>query len=363
MKIKNFEIFKYNLPLHSPLLIKQNKMYDRQGCVIQIGDNMGNVGLGETAPFPGLHRENLEMCVDQLNKLKRELINQDIPEKIELLNGKFDKWLFPFSLFPSVRFGFETAILNLIARMHNTNLFSLFSENPQKKIKINGLATGYPSQIVEHFYEQVDQGFKTIKLKIGWLPIEEAIELVSRIGKESLGKIQLRLDANSSWSIADAVKFDRSIDPGFIEYIEEPLKNFSYIQKFLGSCTLPLALDENLSNISINELKKYSKVKAFVLKPSVLGGFERCKQISNEGAKIGIYAVISSAFQSSIGLGASANFAASLNPGNIAMGFDTLRLFRSDVLNEPVCIKYGEIDLKKNYKLQKSLNQNVLTQI
>lgn len=77
-------------------------------------------------------------------------------------------------------------------------------------------------------------------------------------------------------------------------------------------------------------------VTALVLKPAVLGGFERTAQLAAWAAQRGMRAVVSSAFESSLGLSQLAQLAAALEaaPGARATqhGLATLTWFAEDVL-------------------------------
>ena len=360
MKVKNIEIFRYRLPLHWQLPVFGKMIETRSGYLIKISNDSGEFGYGEIAPLPRLHDENLEMAFEQLKYLQHELSDKILPENLEQLNSGFENWFSDFRLFPSVRFGIETAILNLLAKSRKISLASLLSSNYQKRVKVNGLVNNENSEIISQVSTLLADGFTTIKMKVGRKSVNEDIELVRRANKYYVGKIKLRLDANRSWTFDDAMMFSNTVNKSIIEYIEEPLQENKFLEKFHHATGIPVALDESLSEISAAELKQFGYATALVLKPSVIGGFEKCVRFIREGKILGIYPVLSCAFQSGLGLAAIVNFAASLNPGNTAMGFDTMKWFKKDVLLEPARANNGEIDVDEVYYRGIVIDKNMI---
>lgn len=73
-------------------------------------------GCGEASPLPGLHREGPEDAAAQLAALSVLLPGRVVPVSVSALDGQLEIWwagvvgLAPDSLWPSVRFGVETAL-------------------------------------------------------------------------------------------------------------------------------------------------------------------------------------------------------------------------------------------------------------
>ncbi|MHC4221508.1 MAG: hypothetical protein ACYST9_03725, partial [Planctomycetota bacterium] len=101
MKVVDFKIKRYDLPLAKPLTIKGKTIHQRSGVIIFLTDADGFVGCGETAPLPGLHKETLSDAISQLKSLKKI-----IPGQLK-------------DLFSSVRLGIEMAIFNLQRQTDN----------------------------------------------------------------------------------------------------------------------------------------------------------------------------------------------------------------------------------------------------
>jgi len=92
------------------------------------------------------------------------------------------------------------------------------------------------------------------------------------------------------------------------------------------------------------ELTALPGLKAIVLKPTLLG-FERSMQFGRKATLLGITPVVSSAFETSLGLTAVAELGACLNSTDVPSGLDTLDWFQQDLLEHPLQSKRGRVNL------------------
>ena len=359
----NFEIFQYNLSLISPIQITKTQISTRSGFITQIWDENDHSGLGEIAPLPGLHDETLELALQNLKDMQSFLSNSEILPHLNRLDGGFEKWFSGKEILPSVQFGLEMAILNLIADKNNQSLMSLLSENNQKSINLNGLVSGDENQIIKQVEQLIQDGYRTIKLKVGRKSVDEDIQIAHEVKKIIGQKARLRFDANRNWSLTEAVRFGKALGSDNIEYIEEPLSDTDKLDIFYEQTGIPIALDESLQQIPKRVLENIKGLKAFIIKPSLMGGFERSMEFIRFGKAHNIYSVISSTFESGVGLTALANFASSLNPVNIAMGLDTFKLFKEDLFINGFNPTQGKLDLEFLNKRSKVIRQDLLKKI
>lgn len=368
MKLMGIEIYQFNLPLIKPLQMKGNILNNRQGLLICFINDQNQLGYGEIAPFPNLHKEDFDKAKHQLLMARDELKGQHIPDNLELLSGGFDKWLVQYNFAPSVRFGIETGILNLMSQARGQTLAYILNNNCRKSISINGLITGSISDMEYECRRLLKEGYKTIKLKVGQKSIEDDIQIV-KMAKEILGSgIKLRLDANRAWPLERAIIFGKAVFDCQIEYIEEPLFDFSQNLRFFKETNIPIGLDETLLDIKkfddLYDIEKFDKgIRAFILKPSLLNGLDKTVSLANYAKEHGIIPVISSTFHSGIGLSAEANLAASINTRDIAVGLDTYKWFREDLLKSRFQAKNGEVNLDIINENSKNIRLDLLERV
>ena len=114
--------------------------------------------------------------------------------------------------------------------------------------------------------------------------------------------------------------------------------------------SLPIALDEEL--ISINDKKEefinYIKPQYLVLKPTLLGGFEKTNKWINIAENNNIGWWITSALESNIGLNAIAQFCGNYEL-KLPQGLGTGQLFSNNI-ESPLEIEGQELYFKKNKK-------------
>ncbi|MBU8933621.1 MAG: o-succinylbenzoate synthase [candidate division Zixibacteria bacterium] len=320
----------------------------REGALIRLtGEKETLTSWGEVAPLPGFSYESLGETKAQLLSLRAVVQDNPLPNTDELvqLNGAFEAWLGSYQLFPSVRFGIETAILRLLACERQVPLRSLISTKTTDKVLVCALLSGTNEEILEKAGMIRASGFKAVKLKIGRQDIEADVELVHNVRKQIGKRMALRLDANRAWKVEQATTFMDRVQDCNIEYIEEPAEDFLGILQLCNraSKSIPIALDESLG--SITTLDPLPGVEAIVLKPTLLG-LERSVQLARRAAELGMKAVMSSSFESGIGLHTLVELAAGLKEGPmVPVGLDTANSLAYDIAHIPLKIVRGRIDL------------------
>lgn len=345
MKLTGFEIFRYELPLQFPLTVGAPRPYTRAGLLIRLKSDNGCSGYGEAAPLPGLNRENLHQVTDQLKQVRLQLVGDVIPGNVNRLQGEFEHWLGKYELFPSARFALELAFLNLLADASDQPLHQLLIPgNIPQPLLIHGLLSGSPESIYRDARKMTKKGYRAFKLKVARRSVRAAMYIVESVRKIIGHQAVLRLDANREWSFEDAVEFGRTAAGFNIDYIEEPFGNPAQFRDFFNRTGIPVALDETLMSLDAEKLIYSEAIKAFILKPGVLGGVEKIFRMAREGRGKGVIPVLSCPFYSGIGLLGMAGLAAALMPPGIPAGLDTGRWFKEDLLVQPVAINNGMLD-------------------
>ena len=373
MKIKKFEIFQYQLPLNRILHIKNHAINIRTGFLIILADQEGYNGIGEISPLPGLHHENNDHNLEILKICKQNIINREIPPNFEKLDGGFIEWLEQYNLSPSVQFGIESAVLNLLADKYNIPLYSLLSNRYHKNIYINALLSCHDPHIYEKCRKLIARNFQSIKIKVGTTPelslsgIDQEIKIINNINKLIKKKCYLRLDANQAWDLEQAVYFINSIDRENIEYIEEPLKNPAKHEELYNKTKISIALDESLLKWNFNtfqsSLLSMNWVYALILKPSLLGGLDKTMRYIDLSERMNKISVISDTFHSGIGISLLACFAAAKLKRKTAVGLNTYHWLAKDLLKQRLSFNRGICNISTIYIKSKNVKMSVLEKI
>jgi len=360
MKIAGFEIFQFELPLKYPIKIKKSVLQSRTGLILRIDDTFGNSGFGEVSPLPGLHNERFESVKTQLFNIKPRLLNIELPEweknqqsQLSFINSEPD-------LFPSVQFGLESALIQLYSQQMKQPISSLFSKPERNNVPVNGLLMGTEKEIIQRAKQLVQNGFKTLKVKVGRDTLDSELSVIRKLKKTIGEQSVLRLDANRAWSFEEALHFLKNVGAENIEYIEEPLKDVSRLEKIFEKTNFPIALDESLFDIIKTDSYTPQYCKAFILKPTVIGSIQKTIHYIKLAEKFNICPVISDTFQSGLGIFFLASFSSVVSDKNLAMGIDTYNWLQKDILINPLKIICGQLFFKQKNKDAIEINFNKL---
>ena len=197
---------------------------------------------------------------------------------------------------------------------------------------------------------KIDDGFRTLKIKIGSLDLEKEIDILQYIKRKYfMEKIEIRLDANGAFRPNEALYKLNELSRWSIHSIEQPIiaGQHQLMSELCAKSPIHIALDEELIGITDREKKiellQTIKPQYLILKPSLLGGFYACQEWIElaEQHKIGWW--ITSALESSIGLNAVAQFTAQY-PVTIPQGLGTGQIY-TDNIESPLEIHKGELKL------------------
>lgn len=361
MKIEKINIYKFRLKFKEPVSVIDQKISHREGLLVGLFSDKGVAGFGEISPLPGLSRETLDQALVQVKELKSLLVGAVIPKTVHSMDGQLSGWWQELHLKPSVRCGMEMAVLNLAANNKKVGLNEFLSEDFHDHIKVHGLLQGNIEQVVSQARLLSRRGFLAMKLKVGG-HLEEDIEKVQAVNEALGGQVLLHVDANRRWNFEQAMEFARHVSCAAIEYMEEPFADLSRIPEFFQETLIPVALDESLGSMTFDAVKAMDGVDYVVLKPMILGGMEKTWQMMREARKVALNAVISSSYESGVGILALANLAGDGNH-HVSVGLDTLKYFENDLLVTPLTIERGVINIASKWVDPGALNLDALEMV
>ena len=339
--IASCRIFRYRLPLTGPLPLAGGVIHERQGLLVRIGSDSGVWGWGDVAPLPGFSRESIEEAEAELMVWAGRLRGTGFDPRGDAVA------LWPGSesaaaTSPSVRFGLETALASLARRMEDRERAELGCFDGT--VPVNGLLAGSRERVLADAARLRDAGCRAVKLKVGGRPVVEDVEL-TRVVRDAIGDgVALRLDANRSWTLEQAVAFGREVGNSGVEYLEEPLREPEHLRDLFDATGIPVALDESLLELRPEDLGGRREVGAVVLKPTLLGGIARAREWVAKALELDIRPVVSSCFESGVGLLALAAFAWESTGDAVPAGLDTYRWLDADVIEPRIPFRASAVE-------------------
>ncbi|VAW29363.1 O-succinylbenzoate synthase [hydrothermal vent metagenome] len=309
-------------------------------------------GIGEAGPLRGLSIDDIP---DFEFRLKNELIKLEKYEMPSSEVGIYDLAKKVDSSLPSVRFGVETALLDLYYGGKKKCFINQFYDE-EKPVWINGLVwMGESELMLKRLKEKLKSGFTCIKLKIGALNFEDEIRLLEMVRKKyTPSELELRVDANGAFSYTEVDKILNSLNKLGVHSIEQPIKagQPELMAELCRNTPIPIALDEEL--IGVNDYQAKADLlqrimpQFIILKPSLLGGFASCLEWIKIAEKLNIGWWLTSALESNIGLNAICQFASSLHV-KLPQGLGTGGLYANNI-ESPLELNCDLIYYKQNKK-------------
>ena len=343
---------KHTLIFKQPGGTSRGILHEKPSWFVKIFDvvNPEIFGLGECSIIPGL-------SPDVIDKLEPFL--QNVTKNINSFSTADEE----LKYFPSVQFGIETALLDLKNKGRRILFPGKFTEG-NDAIDINGLVwMGSKDFMRSQIKEKIKDGYTCIKLKIGALNFEDEISILKEI-RAQFGQqmIELRLDANGAFHPDEALQKLNRLSDFHIHSIEQPIKagQPDKMAKLCAQSPIPIALDEELIGIVDLKIKKklLTKIKPqyIILKPSLLGGFEKSFEWIKLANKTNIGWWVTSALESNIGLNAIAQWTCQLH-NQLPQGLGTGKLFTNNIPS-PLTIK----NAKLFYEPALNWNLNLISQ-
>ncbi|RFS18490.1 o-succinylbenzoate synthase [Emticicia sp. C21] len=331
---------------------------EKETFILHISDtaNPTVFGLGEIAPLAGLSidyvpdfEQVLNNVCDTFNSLDLEVF----PWNLNIILSQLID-----DAFPSVKFGFETALLDVMNGGKRIIFENDFIDG-RKTIPINGLVwMGSKEFMVNQVEEKLEAGFNTLKLKIGAINFQDELSILASIRERfSPEQISLRVDANGAFAVEEAGQKLAALSTYQLHSIEQPIK--AYQTEAMASLSekspVPIALDEELIGVSdyVQKMQLLKKIKPqyIILKPTLLGGLQHCREWIEIATRLQIGWWITSALESNIGLNAIAQFTAEYkNP--LPQGLGTGGLYHNNI-DGPLTVENGSLryDIKKAWDL------------
>lgn len=280
-----FEIEHYEKQLKVPIKLANGVLMKREGFYLHFSLNNQEI-ITEVAPLPGWSQESVNQTYKQLVSLQELTLDRVLSQ----------------TLYPSVAFGIESAMLRI-----NHSLFSYK---------------------VEHYSLHTPQSLGSdgiCKFKVTGLSVGEAIDSLQKC-LAKYPHLKFRLDVNQRWSLAEALEFFKHFSLDNFDYIEEPCREISELIQFAHQTNCPIAIDEKLLIYPKEDWLQIPSLKAVVIKPTLFGGFLRCKKLVKT-LPSKIQPVFSSCFETEVGLSQIALYASCLTKNNQPHGLDTAKYF------------------------------------
>ena len=316
MSTINFTLSRHEVVLREPFITALRTVERYPVITYTIADESGISGIGEAVATPAIVGDSLEEIERDLNeKITPALADMgNLEEGLLILAG--------LHVASSSKAAADVALHSFFAAKANLSLATfLGSKNEQVKTDVT-IPIAKIEQLDQIVQDRIDQGFTSLKIKLGAISLPENIAIMKRISEQISSEVSLRVDPNQAWDFSYARDFLTALNKLEIEidYLEQPVgKNQIDDLAQLSQLELaPIMADESLFTMrdleTIIEKNACSWVNVKLLKS---GGIAPARAIAERALASGLNVSIGSMMEGERGVQAAALLASTIAPGVI----------------------------------------------
>ena len=193
-------------------------------------------------------------------------------------------------------------------------------------------------------------GCTTAKVKVAGpgTTIDDDVARVAEVRRVMGADAEVRIDANGLWSVDEAAVALERLAPFRLQYAEQPcrtVEELAALRSRIDGLGVLVAADESVRKASDPlAVARAGATDVLVVKAQPLGGVAAAGAVV---AEAGLPCVVSSALDTSVGLGMGAFLAATAMTPGYAAGLGTAAMFTSDVTASPLLPEAGRIPVRR----------------
>ncbi len=317
MKVRDVVCHVLQSKVDQPFISARGWLYTtRASCIVEITTDEGITGWGECYGPAAVNKAIIE------TQYRPRVVGRD-PFDVEvvwedLYNRIKDYGATGFAI--TAISGIDIALWDVIGRAVNKPIHKLIGG--AHRTELTAYATGLyfidmdrlVEEAVEEAEEYASQGFRAIKMKIGLGDPKLDLARIAAVRKAIGPDIRLAVDANHCFTVPQAIRLGRAMEPLDILWFEEPISP----EDRDGYVEITRALDMAVAG-GENEFTRWgfrdtiARKAMDIVQPDVCaaGGISECRKIAAMASAHGVECV-PHAWGSAIGLAATVQFLAAL---------------------------------------------------
>ncbi|WP_442962106.1 o-succinylbenzoate synthase [Pseudogracilibacillus sp. SE30717A] len=283
--IKQIRLRKLNMRLKHPFTTSFGTMQDRHFFITEVLDDRGNRGFGESVAFisPWYSEETVETNLHVMKDFLIPILQENEIKHPNDVSALFE----PIKRNLMAKSALEGAIWDLYAKRNKMTLANALGG--EKKVIDVGVSIGIQptvKQLLETIEENVDAGYKRIKIKIkpGW-----DVDVLREV-RSHFPNTPIMADANSAYTLADLDHL-KQLDDLNLMMIEQPLAHDDIIDHatLQANMDTPICLDESIHSFEdTRKAIQLGSCKIINIKIGRVGGLTEAIRIHDYCQKQGI---------------------------------------------------------------------------
>lgn len=299
MRIEALETIPYALPFREPYVTARGRLDRRELLLVRLRTAGGPTGLGEAAPLAlrggatlaEIEAELLQRCAPALHGAKANA------GSLAGLIAAVRK----LGVSRQAQAAVDLALHDLVGKVEGEPVWRLLGAAGARPVLCNAtLVAGQPSDVAAAAERWVDEGFGTLKLKVG---VEGDLEQVAAVRERVGPGPRIRVDANGTWSPGTAVERLDAMARHDLELAEQPAGDLAGLARVRRAVRTPIAADESIVDADdARQAVDEGACDLATVKIAKAGGIVAGLEVARE---IPVY--LSSALDGAVGIAAAAH--------------------------------------------------------
>lgn len=189
--------------------------------VVKVHTDEGIVGYGESAPFARTSQMGQKPIVSMLSDYVAPAVIGLDPFQVEAIWKAMDRAA-PYAA--QAKGAIDMALYDIMGKKTGMPAYNFMGGLVRKEIPLQAIVTiDTLENMKKASLKWIEQGFKTVRIKLGLGDLKKDIQLVREIRKTIGADIKLRVDPNQAYSVKEALKMIPVLEENDVEIYEQPI--------------------------------------------------------------------------------------------------------------------------------------------
>jgi L-alanine-DL-glutamate epimerase-like enolase superfamily enzyme len=346
LPIERIEIFGIVMPLVGPGFVNAYTIQNVQkSAVVRLTAADGSVGLGNIDPAPGYSTETIEDSIvamrERLAPAVKGVDAANHHRLVEAMDAAQEGFL-------EAKAAIEMACVDLTSRRLGTAVHQYLGGALVDRVRFNAwIGILPPKEAAAEAHKWFEQGFRSAKIKVGGDTNADR-ERVKAV-REAVGPtMNLRADANASYSVEDSIALGKLLEPFDMQLLEQPVaeEDLSGMAKVRQAIGIPVMADESITDhASLVTVIRADCADIVKLKVMKQGGFLNCRRMLETATAAGLRVVIGHGF--GLGINTVAEIMLASTSRSVIEGLECVGPLKTvdDVVTAKLDLSSGEVAL------------------
>lgn len=315
----------------------------QKSAVIRLISRDGVVGLGNIDPSPGYSVESIEQSLGALRGTLAPLIRGEDAANIHRVLKRMDSALKDYL---DAKAAIEMACVDLTCRALGIPVHRYLGGATRGEFAFNAwIGILSPGEAAAEARTWFDRGFRSAKVKVGG-GVDADRDRIKAV-REAVGPdMALRADANAGYSVDDAKRLGRLLEPFNMQLLEQPVAaddvaGMAAVRQAVG---MPVMADEAITDHrSLIDVIRAGAADIVKLKVMKQGGFVRTRRMLETAEAAGMRVVIGHGF--GLGVNTMAEIMLAATSDNVIDGLECVGPLKTsdDIVTQKLDLSRGRL--------------------